>query len=222
MRSVEQTTVAFALGSFAGILLSSLLARRLAKEKEEDDPKSIYLARRQMGAKAFYATKGLALAKDGEKEDPDPRKPWLIVGEPCPYPYTKSTAEVYAVKHGRFQGRFAAVRRSRDYSYHQNYSMARQNMQDKICERFLATTSDRFTKNGPVPKRELLPSTSTLRRPFIIFTAGAMGSGNTNLLPRAPTFSDDHPHPHAQEVASRTSCDTPTSAKTLISRDTCT
>lgn len=69
-----------------------------------------------------------------------------------------------------FYGRFAHIRETLDYSYHSNYTFERQMLQDAIIGEFLDATF--FTdKHGN--------ECTTPTEPWVVFTAGAMGSGKS-------------------------------------------
>jgi predicted kinase len=73
----------------------------------------------------------------------------------------------------KFYGRFTHIRETLDYSYHKNYTCERQLFQDAIIREFLdaAVIKD---QNGEV--------CTTPTEPWIVFTAGAMGSGKGYTL----------------------------------------
>ncbi|GAX21008.1 hypothetical protein FisN_1Lu324 [Fistulifera solaris] len=72
-----------------------------------------------------------------------------------------------------FYGRFAHIRATLDYSYHRNYTFERQMLQDAIISEFLDATY--FTdKHGD--------KCTTPTEPWVVFTAGAMGSGKSYTM----------------------------------------
>mmetsp|Transcript_11176 Transcript_11176/g.13220 ORF Transcript_11176/g.13220 Transcript_11176/m.13220 type:complete len:380 (+) Transcript_11176:62-1201(+) len=76
------------------------------------------------------------------------------------YDYSKSTAEVYASDCLTFLPKYAAARGKLGYKYHTNPVLQRQALQDEIIEKML--------NKGVVSAR-----------PWVIFTAGAMGAGKS-------------------------------------------
>lgn len=72
-----------------------------------------------------------------------------------------------------FYGRFAHIRETLDYTYHSNYTFERQILQDAIIGEFLDATF--FTdKHGN--------ECTTPTEPWVVFTAGAMGSGKSYTM----------------------------------------
>ena len=73
----------------------------------------------------------------------------------------------------RFYGKYAHLRRTLDYSYHSNYTFERQKLQDAIIDSMLDAVliEDEFGNVGTVPTK-----------PFIVFTAGAMGAGKSYTI----------------------------------------
>jgi hypothetical protein len=98
---------------------------------------------------------------------------WPLLGQKKKVLVEISTAENYKANDFNFYGRFAAERKNMDYTYHVNYIKSRQIKQDEIIESYLknAYITDR---NGDI----CLQST----QPWIVFTAGAMGSGKSHTL----------------------------------------
>ena len=84
------------------------------------------------------------------------------------YNLSKSTAENYGTSEMAFMGTHARIREGLDYQYHTNYTPERQETQDRIIATSLSTQVI-DTKTGEVSSRP--------RRPWIVFTAGAMGAG---------------------------------------------
>jgi predicted kinase len=71
-----------------------------------------------------------------------------------------------------FHGKYAALRKNLDYSYHAHYSTERQYMQDSIIDFFLNSTRLAMDETtGGV--------CSSPPQPWILFTAGAMGAGKS-------------------------------------------
>lgn len=82
----------------------------------------------------------------------------------------RSTEENHRSNDMMFYGRFAHIRETLDYSYHSNYTFERQMLQDAIIGEFLDATF--FTdKHGN--------ECTTPTEPWVVFTAGAMGSGKS-------------------------------------------
>eukprot|EP00529_Nitzschia_sp_RCC80_P013921 CAMPEP_0113482394 /NCGR_PEP_ID=MMETSP0014_2-20120614/22896_1 /TAXON_ID=2857 /ORGANISM="Nitzschia sp." /LENGTH=728 /DNA_ID=CAMNT_0000375909 /DNA_START=234 /DNA_END=2420 /DNA_ORIENTATION=- /assembly_acc=CAM_ASM_000159 len=73
----------------------------------------------------------------------------------------------------RFYGKYAHLRRTLDYSYHSNYTFERQKLQDAIIDSMLDAVliEDEYGNVGTVPTK-----------PFIVFTAGAMGAGKSYTI----------------------------------------
>jgi hypothetical protein len=79
------------------------------------------------------------------------------------YNFEKTTSQNYEVDNREFVGDYVDIRATRDYSYHSNYSPARQRWQDfaiKCC----------------------LGKTEAHARPWIIYTCGPMGVGKGHVL----------------------------------------
>lgn len=72
-----------------------------------------------------------------------------------------------------FYGKFSHIRETLDYEYHSNYTFERQKLQDAIVDDMLdsAVFFDVDGKVGSVPTE-----------PWIVFTAGAMGSGKSHTM----------------------------------------
>ena len=84
------------------------------------------------------------------------------------YDYTKSTRDNHQAKEGdpdfgQFAPTFREVREELDHSYHGMYKMARQHVQDRLIEHVL--------EHGEAQDR-----------PWIVFTAGAMGAGKSRTM----------------------------------------
>jgi len=84
---------------------------------------------------------------------------------PRGFDWNASTSHNYAAPAGAFHGPFASHRAEMDYTYHVNYAPSRQRLQDEIVSAWL--------RNGV-----------RASRPWIIFTAGAMGAGKSYMLER--------------------------------------
>lgn len=81
---------------------------------------------------------------------------------------TQSTEENHRASHSEFYGQFAHIRATLDYEYHSNYTFARQLLQDSIVRSFLEAAIVKDSRGRVC---------STPTRPWIVFTAGAMGAG---------------------------------------------
>jgi len=79
------------------------------------------------------------------------------------YDYTKSTNENYGVDELVFYGKYRDIRRRMDYTYHTNYTKARQLWQDAIIS-------------------SLFTSASPQKNPYLIYTCGAMGVGKGYVM----------------------------------------
>eukprot|EP00929_Paragymnodinium_shiwhaense_P013824 TRINITY_DN121677_c0_g1_i1.p1 TRINITY_DN121677_c0_g1~~TRINITY_DN121677_c0_g1_i1.p1 ORF type:complete len:607 (-),score=121.57 TRINITY_DN121677_c0_g1_i1:171-1991(-) len=84
--------------------------------------------------------------------------PW--VDTPVDYDYRKSTEENYGCQ--PFIGENAQIRALLDYSWHKMYKAERVWMQDQMVKEFFLPVMERGDKTRP---------------PWVVFTAGAMGSG---------------------------------------------
>lgn len=73
----------------------------------------------------------------------------------------------------KFYGPFANIRETLDYSYHKNYTFERQRFQDAVIREFLDEAVLK-NQNGEV--------CTTPTMPWIVFTAGAFGSGKGYTL----------------------------------------
>lgn len=74
-----------------------------------------------------------------------------------------------------FTGPFAYIRSKLDYSYHKRYSRDRQLLQDSIIELMMNSTIVMDSSTGRV-------CSVPLSKPWIVFTAGAMGAGKTHTI----------------------------------------
>eukprot|EP00980_Cylindrotheca_fusiformis_P030738 scaffold25338_cov181-Cylindrotheca_fusiformis.AAC.1 len=86
-----------------------------------------------------------------------------------------SSEENNAADNMTFYGKFSHIRKTLDYSYHSNYTFERQKLQDAIISDMLddALILDVEGKIGTVPTK-----------PWIVFTAGAMGCGKSYTMNR--------------------------------------
>eukprot|EP01063_Lacrimia_lanifica_P017668 TRINITY_DN24702_c0_g1_i1.p1 TRINITY_DN24702_c0_g1~~TRINITY_DN24702_c0_g1_i1.p1 ORF type:complete len:388 (+),score=102.20 TRINITY_DN24702_c0_g1_i1:60-1223(+) len=77
-----------------------------------------------------------------------------------------ATADVHQAAHGVFTKKYARQRAQVDHRYHSNYTLERQALQDKILDRIVPQRLE-FTCGA---------------NPWLVFSAGAMGSGKTTTL----------------------------------------
>lgn len=90
------------------------------------------------------------------------------------YDFTRDTEFNHGTGDGpNFVGEFAELRKTLDYKYHAYYSKERQAVQDMIINKFMATV----VKDSKTHMFCARPS-----QPWLIFTAGAMGSGKSHLM----------------------------------------
>lgn len=87
----------------------------------------------------------------------------------------QSTEQYYQIDTSDFHGPYANVRSTLDYSYHSNYHPSRQILQDHIIEHYL---NDIVVTGGNSGTH----CSTKAHSPWIVFTAGAMGSGKTHTL----------------------------------------
>jgi predicted kinase len=80
------------------------------------------------------------------------------------YDWSKSTEENYRSKDGKFYGKYAHLRQTLDYNYHNHYTKQRQQLQDSIIDSFLSCVKCSENKH------------------WIVFTAGSMGAGKSWTL----------------------------------------
>jgi len=85
----------------------------------------------------------------------------------------KSTAENYKSNDFNFYGSFIEERKNMDYTYHVNYVKSRQMKQDQIIESYLKSAFINDS-NGKICSKS--------KDPWIVFTAGAMGSGKSHTV----------------------------------------
>jgi Zeta toxin len=90
-----------------------------------------------------------------------------------PFDFLISSEENNKSDDMRFYGKYAHLRRTLDYSYHCNYTFERQKLQDAIIDSMLDAVliEDEHGNVGTVPTK-----------PFIVFTAGAMGAGKSYTI----------------------------------------
>lgn len=86
-----------------------------------------------------------------------------------------STESTHKSKCMAFVGKYANIRASLDYTYHSNYKEERQKLQDDIVETMVNTVHNCCGNNGVNDRT---------RKPWIIFTAGAMGVGKSRTIRR--------------------------------------
>eukprot|EP01059_Diplonema_ambulator_P004971 TRINITY_DN1471_c2_g1_i2.p1 TRINITY_DN1471_c2_g1~~TRINITY_DN1471_c2_g1_i2.p1 ORF type:complete len:307 (+),score=94.74 TRINITY_DN1471_c2_g1_i2:1405-2325(+) len=77
------------------------------------------------------------------------------------------TAELHQAKHSRYTERYKRQREMVDRSFHGNYTLERQALQDRIID----TLVPRWMEEG-----------GRVRNPWLLFSAGAMGAGKTRTL----------------------------------------
>ena len=86
------------------------------------------------------------------------------------FPWDRPTVDVYASSSGsdssEFDGQFGAARAALDYSYHKRPAPARQRLQDAVLKGVLTEALERRPDE----------------RPWIVFTAGAMGVGKSYAM----------------------------------------
>lgn len=89
-----------------------------------------------------------------------------------------STEEMYMISNKQepplFYGPFANQKKRLDYDYHRVYRRDRQALQDKILQKALSNVKIIDHENGNVCCRPT--------KPFIVFTAGAMGAGKSHTI----------------------------------------
>ena len=128
-------------------------------------------------AKVSIDTRALS-RRDGRHEVSLASISWPLFGFTAnqQYDWEESTEDNYRSDDQQFCGKFQAIRRRLDYSYHSNYSCSRQLFQDTVIDSMLNSTLVRDAETG----RECdVPS-----EPWIIFTAGVMGAGKTHTIKR--------------------------------------
>jgi hypothetical protein len=86
--------------------------------------------------------------------------------------YSRSTEENYSDDNAEFVGEYKSLREGLDYSYHKHYSVDRQLFQDKLITNLCNAVI--YDSDGIVCDRP--------KENWIVFTAGAMGSGKSHTL----------------------------------------
>jgi len=96
----------------------------------------------------------------------------------CGYDFSKSTEQMYGAESdvGSTDSRYANIRQTLDYSYHSHYSQERMRLQDAIVDYFLTATLRAMDREDVVFCR------GPFAKPWIVFTAGAMGAGKSHML----------------------------------------
>jgi hypothetical protein len=87
---------------------------------------------------------------------------------------TLSTEDNYQSSRMAFDGPYAHLRKTLDYTYHKNYKRERQMLQDAIIHDILKKVQVVDANSGEV--------CTTPTEPFLVFTAGAMGAGKSYTL----------------------------------------
>jgi len=90
------------------------------------------------------------------------------------YPLRLSTEEIHGTDKLEFHGPFAHIRSKLDYKYHSNYKRDRQFLQDQIIHSMMDTSLVTDVNTGAL--------CSVPTRPWIVFTAGAMGAGKSHTI----------------------------------------
>ena len=99
--------------------------------------------------------------------------------------YSRSTEQLYAAPRGLegvFAGPFGETRRGLDYGFHSNYAAERQAVQDGIVKRFLqggVSVGGVGAGGAGAVGADGAPDAA---RPWIVYTAGAMGAGKSHSL----------------------------------------
>ena len=88
------------------------------------------------------------------------------------YDYTKSTEDNYCDESAPLVGEYKDLRKGQDYTYHKHYSESRQLFQDKIITRLCKAVI--YDDEGMICDRP--------KENWIVFTAGAMGSGSHSRI----------------------------------------
>ena len=88
------------------------------------------------------------------------------------YAWDAPTNEVYRADGRAFTSPFAQARAKLDYRYHANPALARQNLQDAILTQVMPAA----------PRGQGSHEGGAHERPWIVFTAGAMGVGKSYVL----------------------------------------
>jgi hypothetical protein len=90
------------------------------------------------------------------------------------YDFNKSSEDNYQSDTPKFYGKYKYERSIMDYTYHKHYSKERQQLQDRIMERFHETKV--FDTDNPS-----IFCSSPLEN-WIVFTAGPMGAGKGHTV----------------------------------------
>lgn len=92
---------------------------------------------------------------------------------PRDYDFEKSSEANYCCADAQFVGKYAHIRSQLDYTYHKHYSVERQQLHDKLIDRFLKTVVHDRKRNVEceVPLEN-----------WIVFTAGPMGAGKGHTM----------------------------------------
>ena len=85
-----------------------------------------------------------------------------------------STHEIHRADHALFTDPYRESRQNRDYSYHSNYTLERQDLQDSIIARFLGGIAPRDSESSDSP--------ISAPKPWILFTSGGPGVGKTTAV----------------------------------------
>lgn len=80
----------------------------------------------------------------------------------------------------QFHGKYASLRQNLDYTYHSNYSIERQVLQDGIIDSILGGDTLK-TKTRTEKDKEEQDCSRQSRRPWIVFTAGTFGKAGASL-----------------------------------------
>lgn len=91
------------------------------------------------------------------------------------YNLALSTEGNYIYSGMHFEGKYKSIRSSLDYTYHRNYTPKRQLLQDSIITHILQKHNVNITDSDG-------NSCISPRNPWIVFTAGAMGSGKSYTI----------------------------------------
>jgi hypothetical protein len=92
------------------------------------------------------------------------------------YDLSLSTEDNYQSTQKTFHGKFQRIRASLDYTYHANYTPQRQILQDQIISTLLSRS------NANITDYNTGNSCISPKNPWIVFTAGAMGSGKSYTI----------------------------------------
>lgn len=100
---------------------------------------------------------------------------------PPDFNYAKTTNDNYSVAGDAVFGKYASIRKTRDYNYHVNYSEARQHWQDGVVDAVVSRTEPQAN-------------------PWIVYTCGPMGAGKGFVL---SWMSRVRARPHVDAASSR-------------------